>query len=156
MSYGQELLKKYIDIMCPYKYIENFRPDWLYGMEFDFYFPSRKIAIEFQGDQHYVDTKDFGASDAQRKRDYFKKQICKERGIYLKILDASDLDYMRLRGRFGRIFKKEAIKNPFKHHKLHILNQECKAYRKLLIKNYNSPTAHRNYSKIRKQIISNK
>ncbi len=155
MSYGQELMKKYIDLMSPCKYVENYRPEWLYGMELDFYFPKQKIAIEFNGDQHYVHT-EFGEHDAQTKRDYLKKQICKERGIWLRVFDASDLEYTRLRGRCGAIFKKASVKNPLIVSKLRKLNKECVSYRKLLIEKWDSPTAHRHKSKIRKQIIDKK
>lgn len=155
MSYGQELLKRYIDLMSPCKYIENYRPDWLYGMELDFYFPNKKIAIEFNGDQHYVYT-EFGEHLAQARRDAIKAKICKERGIWLRVFDASDLEYTRLRSRCKKLFTKESVKNPFIVSKLKSLNKECIAYRKTLINHWDSPTAHRNYSKIRKEIIKNK
>ena len=52
----------------------------------DFYIPYKKVAIEVQGDQHYVPIRKFGGLEyfqVQQERDKMKKQLCEEHGIKL-------------------------------------------------------------------------
>lgn len=67
-------------------------------MEIDFYYEDEelKLGIEFQGDQHFSMTK-YGDYHAQAYRDRLKKRICKERGVILLALDASDLICHKIR-----------------------------------------------------------
>ena len=58
--------------------------DWLGRMSLDFYIPNKKIAIECQGEQHYIPIKWFGGKnkfDEQIVRDRRKEELCKENGI---------------------------------------------------------------------------
>ena len=145
MSYGQDLLRMYLDINH-IKYIENYRPDWLKGMELDFYLPSKHRAIEFNGDQHYTYT-EFGSPDAQRRRDLYKKEICRSRDIRIIRVEAIDLEYTRLRGK-GLKADKSIVVHGFELRKFNSLAVE---YRKNLISRYGSPTARGKHSKIRQQ-----
>lgn len=43
MSYGQSLMKEYLQLAMEYPFVENHRPDWLLGLELDFYFPDLKL-----------------------------------------------------------------------------------------------------------------
>lgn len=63
----------------------------LHGLELDFYLPKYNVAIECQGEQHFV-PKSFGCLDEekvlsnfelQKERDLRKKSLCKENGIKL-------------------------------------------------------------------------
>lgn len=59
---------------------------WLSGMSFDFYIKSENIAIECQGEQHYVDKDFFNKREGLKERverDSRKRQLCKENGIEL-------------------------------------------------------------------------
>ena len=50
----------------------------------DFYIPYKKVAIEVQGEQHFVPVKRFGGEDycrKQKERDEKKKSLCEEHGI---------------------------------------------------------------------------
>lgn len=149
MSYGQDLLREYLELIGKGKYIENFRPDWLNGLELDFYFPGKKLALEFNGDQHYAHT-EFGSPYSQWSRDRLKRELCKKRGIRLAIIDACDLEYTRLIGRIGG--NKKMVQMNRK--KLRILNKKSKAYRKLLIEKYDSVTARKKGSKIRVESLN--
>jgi hypothetical protein len=68
---------------------ENFKPEWLFGMELDFYFPNINLAIEVQGQQHYKFTPKFHASikdfKNQKWRDIRKRKICHSRGIVILV-----------------------------------------------------------------------
>lgn len=64
--------------------------DWLKNPEttrnlfLDFYLPEYNIAIECQGEQHFVAVKHFGGEEAfynTQKRDKVKKELCEEHGI---------------------------------------------------------------------------
>jgi hypothetical protein len=82
---------------------ENIRPDWLLGpngerLELDFYIEELGIAIEVQGQQHYVYVPYFhGDYDGFRRRlilDRTKKEICEEFDIRLVEIEneSSSLD----------------------------------------------------------------
>ena len=61
--------------------------DWLKykrNLYLDFYLPTEKLAIEVQGDQHFVPIEKFGGMtdfELRKKRDYYKKKLCEEHGI---------------------------------------------------------------------------
>lgn len=157
MSYGQDLLSAYLKILCRYEFIENYRPDILEGLELDFYFPDKKFAIEFQGDQHFFYTT-FGSPEKQKINDRRKQTLCRKHGIILKCLEATDLNYMNITAKLKKhkIFwmkrhKKKWSEETCKQRLIELkkLNQKSNEYRKILIKNFSSPTAHRRKSKIR-------
>ena len=52
----------------------------------DFYIPSIRIAIECQGEQHFIEVEHFGGIEkleSTKKRDDLKKRLCDERGVRL-------------------------------------------------------------------------
>lgn len=61
--------------------------DWLKykkNLFLDFYCPKYKLAIEVQGDQHYISVERFGGQKdfkIRQKRDKIKKKLCEEHGI---------------------------------------------------------------------------
>lgn len=80
-----------------YSIRQNYRPQWLEGLELDFYIEEISIAAEVQGDQHYKFTprfhKDYDDFLEQRKRDEKKQHICKERNIRLfEVFTEKDAD----------------------------------------------------------------
>lgn len=55
-------------------------------MSFDFYLPQLKIAIEYQGRQHFEKVEIFGGEEGlilTKERDEYKKKVCKENDIQL-------------------------------------------------------------------------
>lgn len=75
------------------KPFEKCRPDWLinpiseYPMELDGYNEELKIAVEYNGKQHYEFSNFFHSTldkfNAQLSRDNLKRQLCKEHDIFL-------------------------------------------------------------------------
>ena len=60
--------------------------EWLGKMSLDFYIPSKNVAIECQGSQHYIPYDFFGGKTRlfeTQKRDENKKKLCFEHGIKL-------------------------------------------------------------------------
>lgn len=139
MSYGQQLTKQFLERLLFEPFLEEYRPDWLFGMELDFFFPSLNFAVEFNGDQHYYDTDHFGSSAKQRARDSRKRAICKERGVILLTLQAIDLQkgviVRKLKFHLPNVKRRKVWKRQSQ------LERDAIAYRKSLIRNYNSPTA---------------
>jgi len=124
--------------------MENYRPNWLRGLELDFYFPTIRLAVEFQGDQHFIPTKDFGDCKAQRRRDRAKTALTRENGICLVKVMAFDLQYSRMRWllkralfQLGRRFR---ILSP-NERLWALINEDAIAYRQHLYQNFASPTA---------------
>lgn len=85
----RDLLQKAFD-----RPFESVRPNWLknpkthMNLELDCYNPELKLAIEYQGAQHYMPSKHFYGDNTdafidQSDRDDLKKKICKERGVTL-------------------------------------------------------------------------
>ncbi len=74
----------------------RYRGKELYGLELDVWIPSRQIAFEYQGEQHYRHVRHWHGDDGlnqQKARDRKKKDTCKELGIHLLYFDVgSDLD----------------------------------------------------------------
>lgn len=59
---------------------------------FDFFIPSKNLAIEYQGEQHYRDNGFFRDNlDTVQHRDAIKKQYCKENGIELLEIKYTEL-----------------------------------------------------------------
>lgn len=151
MSYGQSLLKEFLQLAVAYPFLEDYRPDWLHGMELDFYFPDLKFGVEFQGDQHFMDTETFGSCCSQRERDGRKRMICKQNGVILQQFTAFDLQATRVRSKLKWVFRCLERKRCFRGgwfkipHKpqLRELSQRAIAYRKQLINSFDSPTARR-------------
>jgi hypothetical protein len=148
MSYGQSLTRQYLTNIVGPDFIENYRPQWLHGMELDFYFPKLKLAFEFNGDQHYCPTS-MGCPKAQKQRDQRKRAICKELGVKLVTLVAVDLISSRIRMKV-----KNAGFKCLPHFKTTELDRKAKEYRATLIRNYDSPTASRKNSKRWKQTMA--
>jgi hypothetical protein len=91
MSYGQTILKQFIQATIEGEFIENYRPVELCGLELDFYFQKYNFAIEFNGDQHYYPTS-FGLPDKQIKNDKMKYALCMKHNITLITIEAIDLE----------------------------------------------------------------
>ena len=75
MSYGQNLLKQYLNLLITNKILNiNYRPDWLFGMELDIFYPELGLAFEFQGHQHFAPSESFGNCVDQKNRDKKNQQ----------------------------------------------------------------------------------
>ena len=71
---------------------QNKRYSWLLNestnapLSLDFYLPNEKIAIECQGEQHFIPIEHFGGEDGMESRKYrddLKKKLCEESGVKL-------------------------------------------------------------------------
>lgn len=64
----------------------NIRPAWLRGLEIDIWIPEFKIAIEYQGEQHFQAIEHWGGAvklAEQQRRDLLKRELCSANGIVL-------------------------------------------------------------------------
>lgn len=154
MSYGQQLLREYLLALYPHKMVENYRPEWLHGLEIDFWFPDYNIAIEFQGGQHYVPRDgDIAGLYRQKHNDGRKARTLKMLGIQLIRIDAIHLGRAALLGRIRAVIRhhRRALglarnyATPFPSHKCKTkgLDRRAVQYRRLLREQYNCPTARR-------------
>jgi len=69
------------------------RADWLKGLELDVYLPNRRLAVEYQGQQHFHPVKAWGgkrALIALRERDQRKAEICRMAGVELVTVDYTE------------------------------------------------------------------
>jgi len=100
------ILRKHANIPFFYDYsIKQIDKTAERALRFDFYFPDLKLAIEYNGAQHYCpvsfssdtsqQTKDQNFADIQ-DRDLYKQQFCDEQGIKIIWID-------------GRIYKNEIL-----------------------------------------------
>lgn len=70
--------------------------DWLGGKSLDFYIPSKNVAIECQGRQHFEPVKCFGGLEEFKnviKRDDEKRTLCEENGIKLLYFSNLNIEY---------------------------------------------------------------
>jgi hypothetical protein len=66
--------------------LRHHRPDWMEGLELDMYVPSIKLALEYQGQQHFHPVDAWGGEKALKElkeRDRRKASICEVRGVCL-------------------------------------------------------------------------
>ena len=66
--------------------IYQYRDEWLGYYSLDIYIPSLKIAIEYQGGQHYESVKLYGGDKALKgiqERDASKEELCRRQGVKL-------------------------------------------------------------------------
>lgn len=64
----------------------QYRSQWLRHQSLDVYIPSRRICIEYQGEQHYKSIEHFGGEESfirRKQRDEQKQKICKENNVEL-------------------------------------------------------------------------
>lgn len=90
-SYGQELLASYLTALTGKTPEVDVYPKWLNGMELDLFYPEWDLAIEFQGQQHYVPTYGANALRKQQAIDKRKRHLCEANGILLVRFDLVDL-----------------------------------------------------------------
>lgn len=70
----------YVHQMCP-EALYQYSPKWLGLQSFDIYLPEQRIAIEYQGEQHYIDTGYFHNLEETKARDRRKKELSEENGV---------------------------------------------------------------------------
>lgn len=151
INYGQGLLKEFLGLILYETPMENYRPEWLFGMELDLFYPKSRLAFEFQGDQHF-EAGIFGDRaelSKQQWRDARKLDICKSRRITVCAVIASELSINVLIGKIsGRrklwrnLVSRKLIKDlSFVKEAASPLRNESIKYRAVLRQNYDSATA---------------
>lgn len=73
--------------------IRRARPKWLQGLEIDIFVPQKKLAIEYQGNQHSAPMEHLGGESAfnrTQERDFRKRKILTEQNIILLTFDEFD------------------------------------------------------------------
>lgn len=73
-------------VLRGHEILRHFRPEWLEGLELDIYVPSLRLAIEYQGQQHFQAVEAWGgelALQALQERDARKADLCRSLGIRL-------------------------------------------------------------------------
>ena len=95
MSKGERLCKRVIERISKRSFTKV-RPNILVNpktnrnLELDLYNDTLKIAVEYNGIQHYEYTKRFhktyGDFRRQQERDALKKQLCKDHGVFLIVV----------------------------------------------------------------------
>ena len=69
----------YVKLYCPEAEYQ-FHCDWLGLQSFDIYLPKQRVAIEYQGEQHYKDNSFFSSTDT-KERDERKRAISIEHNV---------------------------------------------------------------------------
>jgi hypothetical protein len=91
-SAGEEKCRQVLSRIYPHYKFETYRPNFLKNpetgrnLELDLYNDRLKLAVEFNGRQHYQHTPFFQTKDEfkeQKRRDELKKKLCKKNGITL-------------------------------------------------------------------------
>ncbi len=80
-------------LVHPERVLRHFRPDWLEGLELDLYIPDRRLAIEYQGQQHFHPIEAWGGIgglEGLRRRDAKKAKACQQQGVHLITFDYTE------------------------------------------------------------------
>lgn len=81
-----ELLYRVRKLLAEIEVIAHGQPRWLGRQHLDIWIPSRSIAIEYQGIQHFKAIERFGGADGfarTKARDQRKRKLCEDNGIRL-------------------------------------------------------------------------
>ena len=91
---SESLLAKIVAQLFPEEEaVRHLRPDWLDGLEIDIWLPERRLAIEYQGQQHFHPVEAWGgaaALSAVQARDARKARLCAELGVHLVTIDYTE------------------------------------------------------------------
>lgn len=93
------------------------------GSELDFYFPSLKLALEFNGPLHYFATYGEDKLNKIQSMDYVKQVSCKRNNIKLIIINVSNDTYLNENLKLERLNQVRAILDN------EIIEQDLKYYR---------------------------
>ena len=114
--YNEELCRHILNQLLG-KPFKKTRPDWLREsstspkLELDGFCESAKLAFEYQGEQHYFSFGRFTKEDVSKiqRRDEFKVEKCKEKGITLLVIEPSDLKKEDILQQIKRLLKENNI-----------------------------------------------
>lgn len=91
---SESLLFKIVSRLFPgEEIIRHHRPDWLAGLELDIFLPGRRLAFEYQGQQHFHPVKIWGGEEDLHKlrdRDAKKHQMCICESVSLIAIDYTE------------------------------------------------------------------
>jgi hypothetical protein len=91
---SESLLAKLVAQLYPgEELVRHLRPNWLEGLELDIWLPVRKLAIEYQGQQHFHSIEAWGgeaALSALQERDTRKARLCSALGVRLVSIDYTE------------------------------------------------------------------
>lgn len=91
ISYGQRLLAEYLSALTGMAAEMDVHPVWLDGMEIDLFYPQWDLALEFQGQHHYMPIGGEKALRRQQSSDRRKLELCEQNGVLLIRFDLVDL-----------------------------------------------------------------
>jgi len=137
---GEAIMKEMLNVLVPDPDFEdNARPGFIINpgtqerLEVDRYYPSARVAFEFNGPQHYRPTEKFSdpaAVQAQRARDLIKTALLMTREIHLITVHPEDLSLNRLREMIGNLMPVRPIR--WEDPVTQKVEQEAHRYRKTL------------------------
>lgn len=84
------LFKTVAFLLNEHEVIHHYRADWLARQELDIFVPSLNLAIEYQGEQHFLPIEAWGGESAlemTQQRDEEKKRRCAKKGVQLLYFD---------------------------------------------------------------------
>lgn len=105
INYGETLMREYLSLLVDsIDFVDNGSPGFLRNprteelLQLDRFYPP-DVGFEFNGPQHYRETKRFTAEQAkqQRERDYIKIGLCVTHGVSLVIVHPEDLTLTQMR-----------------------------------------------------------
>lgn len=98
---GEFFCKRFLDLFIPSdEYVDNARPSFLrkaeskVPQEYDRFYYKHMVAFEFNGDQHYVTTQQYGSEQELNERqvgDFNKARLSKRYGVTLVDITDEDL-----------------------------------------------------------------
>ena len=73
-------------MFVPHEVVHHYRGEEMERLEIDIWIPTLKLAIEYQGEQHYQPIERWGGADGLKKRkenDKRKRELCRRNGFVL-------------------------------------------------------------------------
>lgn len=99
-------------LFSDYEVIHHYRGTELQGLELDIWLPDLKLAIEYQGEQHYNVIEHWGGKEGLEKRianDKKKRGLCKSLGYHLiEVKYTEEISEQLVRKKVARVIEIQA------------------------------------------------
>lgn len=95
----------------------EYSPDWLGLQRFDIYNVIHNLAIEYNGEQHYIPVERFGGKLGHEqciKRDLQKEQLCKKNNCTLYVIKYDNVNYNKIKEDINNILNNNCYENCIK------------------------------------------
>lgn len=112
-DHNEKWIKEFAMVKLFYKWFADIKqitqasPDWLKPQKLDLFIPDLKLAIEYQGEQHFMPIEVFGGEEgfqSTKERDIRKNELCKANGIMVEYINYDEDLFERVKQIYNKYY----------------------------------------------------